>query len=168
MTVTGKKLPAERVLLAAIDAHARETVKAAKSEIAPIVSRETPRHSGRTAAALQPRMSRTATGAALSVGAPRGKRDGKVTIAQVVRWVNRGTGLERTTGVDVSPRRRIRSNRMPPRRLVLPGGRKVWSVRGQKANPFMDRIRTTAGQRVEARFQQGARELGRVVNKALG
>lgn len=167
MSITGDKLPAAATLLGVIDTQARKTVAAARDEIAPLVARETPRKSGATAAALRPRVSRTATGAALSVGASRGAMHGKVRVAQVVRWVTRGTGVHRTS--PGGSKRRIRSNRRPvPRRLILPGGRKVWSVAGQKANPFIGRIQTLGTLRVTRVFQHGAQEAARAVERSVG
>lgn len=165
MSVKAKPMPAERTILGVLDREARASVKAAQSEIAPIVAREVPRRSGKTAAALRPRVMRTASGASLSVGAGRA-RHGAVTVAQVVRWVNRGTGLHRTTGLSVQGARRIRSKR-PLGRMTLPGGKKVWSVKGQRPQPFMVRIHQIAGPRVQRRFAEGARDAADAVAKEL-
>lgn len=165
MSIKANRPPAERTLLGAIDTQARRTVAQARAEIGPLVARETPRSSGRTAAALRPRVSKTPTGAALTIGAPKGKpHSGNATIADVVRWVNRGTG---TLRAGPGPKRRIRSSRRPPRRLVLPGGKKVWSVRGQRANPFLGRIQTLGTPRVQRAFEHGATQAARAIEKAL-
>lgn len=159
------KMPSEATLLSVIDTGARKTMATARDAIAPIVSREVPKASGKTAAALRPRIARTSTGAALTVGAPRGKRhDGSATIADVVRWVQRGTGLYRTTP---GPKRRIRSKRFPRRRLILPGGRKVWSVKGQHPNPFMQRIEQLGTPRVQKVCEEGARDAARAVERTV-
>jgi hypothetical protein len=168
VTVKAKKLPAPQTLLAVFDDEARKAGEHAREQIAPIVSRETPRKRGVTAAALAPRVRRTPTGVALTVGAPRGKmHPSKARIAQVVRWVNRGTGLYRTTGLDVEPARPIRSNRFPRRRLILPGGRKVWSVKGQHPNTFMERIETLGTLPVEEAFEKGARDAARAIERVI-
>jgi len=161
------QLPPESTLLGVIDTGARNAMKMAQQAVSPVVTREVPRRSGRTAAALSPRVYRTSTGAALLVAPPRGKMSGKVRISQVVRWVNRGTGLYRTTGLDVQPARRIRSKRIPPRRLILPGGRKVWSVKGQHPNPFMARIMELGTPRVQKACEDGAVETARTVEEAV-
>jgi hypothetical protein len=153
-------------MLGVIDAQARLAVKGAQQDIAPIVAREVPRKSGKTAAALRPRVSRTATGAALIVAAPRAKvHDGQATIADVVRWVNRGTGLYRDTP---GPKKSIRSSRRPPRRMTLPGGMKRWTVKGQRPNEFMARIRALGTPRFEAACQTGAQDAARSAERVIG
>jgi hypothetical protein len=161
MSVIERPLPPLSTFLTVIDTGARKAMTAARDDIAPIVSRETPRSSGRTAAALRPKVSRTSTGAALVVGAPRGKRHGNVTVAEVVQFVNKGTGLYGYK------HRRIRAkNKL--RRMTLPGGQKRWSVRGQKPNPFMLRIRDAGTPRVQAAAEAGATETARAVERTVG
>lgn len=161
----GKPLPVA-TMLGAIDAKARQAVTVAKQAVSPIVAHEVPKRSGKTAAALRPRISRTATGVALTVSAPRGKaHGGQATIADVVRWVNRGTGLYRDTP---GPKRQIRSSRHPPRRMTLPGGRKRWTVKGQHPNEFMARIRQLGTPRVQQAFEQGAKNAARDVERVIG
>ena len=162
MSVKANKPPTERTLLGVLDVQARRAVDGARQDVAMVVTAHTPRRSGRMAQALAPRVARTATGQALTVRAPRGARHGSgATIAQVVRWVTSGTGLHRQGG---GPKRRIRSRRGP---LGLPGGRKVWTVAGQKPNPFMGRIHTLATPRVQRAFEQGARHAARAVERQV-
>lgn len=167
MSVKADKMPAARTLLAAIDTTARQTVQKAGREVAPIVARETPHKSGQTAIALRPRVRRTPTGAALVVAPARGRRhaNSKATIAQVVRWVQSGTGVKRVGG---GAKARIRSNRRPPRRLILPGGKKVWTVAGQDPNPFMGRIQAAGTLRVARVYRDGAADAARAVERVIG
>jgi hypothetical protein len=169
VSIRADKLPPAQTLLGVIDVGARKAVALAQEEVAPVVAREVPRKSGKTAAALRPRVSRTATGAALSVRAPRGKLHGHVTIAEVVRWVNRGTGLYRTAGLYVQPARLIRSSRRPlPGRMTLPGGAKRWTVKGQHPNPFMARILSLGTPRVQSAAERGAKDAARAVERLVG
>lgn len=158
-------MPSERTLLSAIDVQARRTVDNAKQALAPIVAREVPRgRTSKVAAALRPKVSRTQTGAAVTISAPRGRvHSGQATIAEVVRWITRGTGIYRQGG---GARRRIRAKRLG-RRMILPGGRAVWSVKGQRPNPFLDRIEAVGTLRVQRIFEQGARDAARAVERSL-
>lgn len=166
MSVRGDRLPPERTLLGIIDRQARRAVGEAQQALAPIVTAQTPRKSGAVAGALRPRVSRTATGAAVTVAPPRGRLHGGsyATVADVMRWVQRGTGIRRQ---GPGGKRRIRSSRIPPRRLALPGGKKVWSVAGQRANPFMGRIQTLGTPRVQAALEQGARDAARAIEREV-
>lgn len=166
MSVTGERLPSERTILSALDAEARKTVNRAKHDIAPVVSALTPRHSGKTAAALKPRVTRTGTGVALVVAAPRGKiHNGSTTIAQVIRYVTRGTGVYRQGPGDKGPIRGKR--RFLTRGAMSVYGREYASVQGQHPNPFIDRIRTVGSLRVEYRFKEGAREAARALERLI-
>jgi len=156
-----KRIPEPQTILSALDTQARATMKLAQEQVSSIVSQETPRKSGETAAALRPRVSRTATGAALSVGPPRGKRHGNVTVAQVVRWVNRGTGIYRE---GPGSKRKIRAKN-PLRRMNLGNGVERRSVKGQHPNQFMTRIRERGTLRVEELAKQGAQDAARVVER---
>lgn len=163
MSVTGTKPPSERSLVAVVDREQKRTVREAQQAVAPVVATETPRRSGKTAAALAPRVSQTTTGGAVSVRAARGRQHSQgVTVAQVVRWVNRGTGLYRTTG----PKRKIRSSRRFGR-MTLPGGRKVFSVKGQHPNAFMDRIYRRADPQVTRVFEHGATRVAGELQRAF-
>lgn len=163
MSVTGKPMPSTATLLGAVDEHARRTVRAAQAELAPVVAANVPRgRTGNVAGALRPRVSRTATGAQVSVQAPRGKpHDQWATIADVVRWVTRGTGVRRA---GPGGKRPIRA-KSPGGRMVLPGGAVRYRVAGQRPNPFMARIADAGTQRFERTAVSGARSLERVVGR---
>jgi hypothetical protein len=171
MTVVSETLPSERTLLGALEAEARRAVTRAQQELAPIVVRETPRWSGTTASALRPKVRRTATGAALVIQAPRGARHPSgATVAQVMRWVTSGTGLYREGPGPKAPiraKRGVRGNLLRRRAMILPGGKRVMSVRGQRPNPFIDRIRHIGDLRVTRTFEDGARQAARAVERVL-
>lgn len=158
-----KPLPPARTLLTALDTHARATMQTAQGEVSLIVAQETPRQSGQLAAAMRPRLSRTATGAALTVGPARGRMHGNITVAELVRLVTKGTGEFRE---GPGPKARIRAKN-PLRRMVLPGGRKVWSVAGQHPQPFVRRIRELGTPRVERSAQRGAADAGLAIRRVL-
>jgi len=147
-----KPMPPPQTVLSAIDREAKVTMQRAREEIAPIVSQETPRKSGRMAEALRPRIGRVKTGYALTVGAPRGARHGNVTVNQVAIFVTRGTGLYRE---GPGGKHKIRAKN-PLRRMKLPNGRWVWSVRGQHADHFITRIADMGTPRVERTAIDGA------------
>jgi hypothetical protein len=156
-----RELPPPQTILTALDNEARATMKVAQGEVATVVSQETPRASGQTAAALSPRVTRTSTGAALLVGPPRGKRHGNVTVAEVVRWVNRGTGIYRE---GPGPKHRIRAKN-PLRKMKVGRGVERYSVKGQRPDPFMARIQERGTPRVEAAAQRGAENAARVLER---
>lgn len=168
MSVTAKNLPSAVRLVGVIDREAQAAMKRAQQHVAPIVASETPRgRTGRLAAAMRPRVSRTTTGARMIVQAPRGRRGAsQATVAQVARWVTRGTGLYRTTGTDVQPARRIRSTRRLGR-MTLPGGRKVWSVKGQRPNPFLNRVLQRSAPQVEQILQRAAADAARAAEREI-
>ncbi len=159
MSITGKTLPSHTTLLAAVDGKAHAAVNAAREQIAPVVRSQTPRHSSRTVAALQPRASRTATGAALTVGPARGARHGAVTVAQVVRWVQRGTGVH---GYSRKP---IRAKRRRGAMTVF--GRAIEQVKGQKPNPFMGRIQALGTLRFARVARAGATDAARAIERVI-
>jgi hypothetical protein len=165
MSVTGEKLPPARTLLGVLDAAARDTVRQGRDLVAPIVATETPRDTGKLAAAMRPRVARTAAGYSVTVRAPRGKpHDQSATMAQVARWVNRGTGMYRVGG---GPKRPIRA-RNPLRRMTLPGGKRVFKVNGQRPNPFIGRIEQRATPRMQRLFTDGARDAARRIERTVG
>ena len=152
-------------LLVAIDRGAKVTMQEAREAVAPIVSLETPRRSGRMAAALVPKVRKVGTGYSLTVGAPRGARHGEVTVNQVVRWVNRGTGLYR---VGPGSHKKIRSKRLLCD-MHIPGYGWVRSVKGQHPDPFLSRIFSLSDPRVQeialAGAQRAAREAERLAEE---
>lgn len=166
MSVKGKPLPPARTLIEAVDRAAKQTARrAAQDAVAPAVAANTPRKSGQTVKALKPRVRQTKSGVAVSVGAPRGRKHtpGTATVAEVVRWVTRGTGVHRD---GPGPKLPIRS-KVEGRRMVLPGGARRWSVKGQKPNPFVARIGHTAGPKVQRAFEQGARDAAAEIAKVI-
>ena len=166
MSISGDKTVPVETMLGAIDTQAQQAIKTGRQAVEPLVVSEVPRKSRKTAAALRPRTSRTATGGAITIGAPRGKvHDGQATIADVVRYVNHGTGLYRNTP---GPKKLIRSSRRPPRRMVLPGGVRRWTVKGQHPNEFMARIRTLGTPRVETAFKEGSELAARAAERVVG
>ena len=158
-----KPPPNPATILSTLDSQARETMKVAQADVATVVSSETPHSSGETAAALRPRITRTSTGVALLVGPPRGKRHGKVTVAQVVRWVSRGTGIYRE---GPGPKHRIRAKN-PLRRMKVGRGVERYSVKGQRPDHFMDRIELRGTPRVEAAAQRGAENAARALERVV-
>jgi hypothetical protein len=159
VTVTGPKLPSEATILGVIDEQARAALDHAKAGVGAVVRSQTPRDSGRTAQALAPRTSRTGTGAALTVAPTRGARHGATTVARVVRWVQRGTGVYGPSG------KPIRSKRRGGALSVY--GREVEQVQGQKPNPFMGRIQALGTLRVEQAARQGAEQAARAVERTV-
>lgn len=158
-----KPAPNPATILSTLDTQARETMKVAQADVASVVSQETPRHGGETAAALAPRITRTSTGVALRVGPPRGKRHGNVTVAQVVRWVNRGTGIYRE---GPGPKHSIRAKN-PLRRMKVGRGVERFSVKGQHPDHFMDRIERRGTPRVQAAAERGAENAARALERVV-
>lgn len=74
--------------------------------------------------------------------------------AQILRWVNRGTGLLRE---GPGPKRSITASR-PFRKMTLPGGAKRLRVKGQAPNPFMERNRARAAAAASAAIAAAGRQ----------
>lgn len=149
-------------MLQAVDESAKAAVEAAKQPIGRIVDQETPRDKGVMERELQPRTARTPTGFKLTVAARRGAKESSgASLAEVIRYVTRGTGLYRE---GPGPKHRIRAKH-PLRRMVLPGGRKVWSVAGQHANPFVDRLEERADPVFEQVAVAGADDAARFAER---
>lgn len=151
--VTGS-LPVPRTILGVLDEEARHAMRAAVDETRRTLASEAPGHLGE---AMTGSVRKTDTGYRATVQSPRKKRypPGEATVAQVVRWVNRGTGLLRE---GPGPKRRITGRRGVLRPMVLPGGRKVRSVKGQKPNPFIARTETRAEPLARHAIEDGARK----------
>lgn len=148
------KIPSPQSVLSVIDEGAQATMRDAQAAVAPIVTDETPRSSGTLAGKLAPKVTRTATGRALTLGAARGARESRgARLNDVMRWVQRGTGIYRE---GPGPKHRITAkNPLTP--MLLPNGRHpVRSVAGQRPNPFMGRIRSRAQPRVESAIEAGS------------
>lgn len=168
MSITGDKPPALATLLSAVDTAARETMRGLQADVAVVVVADVPTKSGATVAALRPRISRTATGAALTVRPTRGKQHGGVTVAEVVRWVNRGTGVLRTGPGPKRPIRPKTRNALQGKAMILPGGKRRWKVQGQAANPFMERIDLAGSALFEKAAIDGADRALRLVVQKFG
>lgn len=151
--VTGS-LPAPRTILGVLDDQAKRSMGEARDIARTEIHAQAP---GNLGEAITGSVRKTPTGYRATVAPPRGKRyhpRGEATVAQVVRWVNSGTGLLR---VGPGRKRRITGKHGVLRPMVLPGGRKVRSIRGQKPNPFIARAETKAEPLVRAAIEAGAR-----------
>lgn len=169
MSIRAEHMPTEHTLLTVVDGAARGSVREAQAALAPVVTANTPRRTGATAEALRPRVSRTSTGHSLTVAPPRGRRHPRsstgATIAQVMRWVQRGTGLHRVGAGAKAP---IRGKRYGFFRGPLNVyGKQYQSVEGQDPNPFMERIRVAGGTRVEPLLERGAQVAARELERAV-
>jgi hypothetical protein len=113
---------------------------------------------------MQGTVRKTPTGHRATVGPPRGRRykSGDATVAQVARWVTRGTGIYRD---GPGPKRPITGKHGVLRPMVLPGGRKVRSVKGQKPNAFIARAETRALVPVERALRAGAEQAARALRR---
>lgn len=154
-------MPTPGQILGVLDLHAKLALTEAKEILAPLVEQEAP---GELGAAMTASVRRTPTGYRASVQPPRNKhyRSGEATVAQVVRWVNRGTGLYRE---GPGPKKRITGRHGRLARMTLPGGKRVRSVRGQKPNPFLARAETRAAAPVQLVLQAGARRAADALRK---
>lgn len=147
------QMPQPGEILAVLDAHAKAALNDAKDIVQPFVEQDAPGDLGKAMAAT---VRKTPTGYRATVQAPRSRRykTGDATVADVARWVNRGTGIYRTGG---GPKRPITGKRGVLRPMVLPGGRRVRSVKGQKPNPFIARAELRAMTPVQLAIEAGAR-----------
>lgn len=154
-------MPAPGQILAVLDAQAKIAMVEAKEIVAPLVEQEAP---GQLGAAMTAAVKRTPTGYRASVQSPRNRtyRGGEATVAQVVRWVNKGTGVLRD---GPGPKKRITSRRGVLGRMTLPGGKRVRSVRGQKPNAFIARAEIRAAGPVKIALENGARRAGDQLRK---
>ena len=162
MSVRGRPVD-PKTMLSAIDLEAKAAMGEARVVVDGIVQRDTPKRTGRLAQALKPRVTRTKTGYSLTVKPPRGARHGDVTVAQVAKWVQTGTGLYRE---GPGPKHKVRAKN-PLRRMTLPGGRRVWSVKGQHPDPFMARIERDATPRVQELADRGAERAARAAERVV-
>jgi hypothetical protein len=146
------QMPDPRDILGVLDLHAKAALGDAKDIVLPLARQEAP---GGLGDALQGSVRRTQTGHRAVVQAPRGRRykGGDATVAQVARWVSRGTGLYR---IGAGPKRRITGKRGVLGVMVLPGGRRVRFVKGQRPNPFIARAELRALSPVQHALRAGA------------
>jgi hypothetical protein len=156
VTIHGK-VPAPRTILATLDEHAKIALRdTATRVVLPIAREEAP---GGLGAALTSTVRRTETGyrATIQASPRKAYKGGRATGAQVVRYVTRGTGLYRE---GPGPKKKITSRRGVLGTMILPGGRRVRTVRGQHSNPFVARAEERARQPVRHSLEQGARAAG--------
>lgn len=146
-------MPKPGQILAVLDRSAKAACTDAKAIVAPIIAAEAP---GGLERALTTRVAKTPTGYKTTVQTPRGKSyKGGATGAQVVRWVTRGTGIYRK---GAGPKRPITGKRGAFGVMVLPGGKRVRSVKGQRPNAFLARAEDRARRPVERAMHDGAKQ----------
>ncbi len=138
--------------MSVMDAHARFAAVEARNVVVPVVKAEAP---GGLGAAMTGSVRKTPIGHTLIVQASPRKSYGKgsTTGAQVVRWVNRGTGIYRK---GPGTKQRISSKSGGP--MILPGGREVMSVAGQRPNEFIARAKRRADGPAREQLREGARQ----------
>ena len=152
--VTGRGLPAPARILDVLDDHAKQAAKEATDVTRTQLRAQAP---GKLGAAITGSVRKTPTGYRAQVAPPRRKRypPGEATVAQVVRWVNRGTGIYRD---GPGRKRKITSKKGVLRPMILPGGRRVRSIKGQKPNPFLARVEQRAAPLVRTAFEATGRK----------
>lgn len=145
-------MPRPGQILGVLDVHARLALTEAKEVVLPLARAEAP---GDLGDALTGSVRKTPTGYRTTVAPPTRRRykSGEATVAQVVRWVSRGTGIHRK---GPGPKRPITGRYGVLRPMVLPGGRRVRSVKGQKPNPFIARAEHRAAAPVARILHTGA------------
>lgn len=155
-----RHLPPPGLLLGALDRAAKDAATKAKDTAAPILQAAAPRgRTGRLSGGLGGRMRKTPTGYEIVIGVKsRGAaHDRYATVAQVNRFVNRGTG-ERRKGP--GPKNRITAR---GEGMLIGNGTPRKSVRGQAPNPFFERTRRPAAsavsQAIEISFRENARHM---------
>jgi hypothetical protein len=138
MPLPGDGFPRPETILTVVDTEARGALQDLKRIADDAIQSEGPKRTHHLVDGFQERVTKTKTGHQLVIAPQRNKRHPSgATIAEIVRWTTRGTGLYRE---GAGGKRRIRSSRHG-RRMVLPGGRKVWSVKGQRPNDFVTRAK---------------------------
>lgn len=155
-------MPDPNRILHVLDDHAKDAVTAAKDIVVPLAKAEAP---GRLGDVITGSVRKTPTGhRAVVQPAKRGQRyrNSDATVAQVVRWVNRGTGIYRQ---GPGPKRPITGKRGVLRPMTLPGGRRVRSIKGQKPNPFIARAETRALAPVERALRAGAERAAQALRR---
>lgn len=145
-------MPPPRAVRGALDKAVREAAKDTAAAVLPIVRQEAP---GGLGAAMTTTIRNIPDGHRATIGPSPRKRykGGSATNAQVVRWVTRGTGVHRA---GPGRKRPITSKRGVFGTMVLPGGRRVRSVKGQKPNPFVARAEDRAKDAAERAAREGA------------
>lgn len=147
-----------RIALEALEARGREALREATThEVLPAARDEAP---GQLGEALTVSVRKTSEGVRATVQASPRKvyRGGPATGAKVVRWVTRGTGVYRA---GPGPKRPITSKRGVLGTMVLPGGQRVRSVRGQHPNPFLARADERTRDAVTRTLREGVARAAR-------
>lgn len=153
--ITGK-MPDARRVASTLEAEARAALTEAARRVAlPIVRQEAP---GGLGEAMTASVRRTPEGYRATIQASSRKAyKGGATGAKVVRWVTHGTGLYRQ---GPGRKKKITSRRGVLGTMVLPGGQRVRTVRGQHSNPFVARAEDRAREPVRHAMEQRARAAG--------
>lgn len=154
-------MPRPGEILAVLDSHAHSAATGAKNVVLPIVKSEAP---GGLGDAMNGSVRKTPTGFRVTVQAsprkPYGGGEKPPTAARVTRWVNRGTGIYRK-GPGAKRRIAPKSGGL----MKLPGGREVYSVKGQHPNPFIARAALATMSAVRQEFAEGARQAARQLRR---
>lgn len=151
-------MPKPGQIMGVLDKHAKLAATDAKNVVMPLIKAEAP---GGLGDAFTARVAKTPTGYKTTVQTPRAKPyKGGATGSNVVRWVTRGTGIYRKGGGRKKP---IRAKRGGV--LILPGGKRVRSVKGQRPNPFLARAETRAMAPVERALYDGAKKAANALRR---
>jgi hypothetical protein len=155
------RMPDPRRVRASLDESAKRALRETVAAVLPIVREEAP---GGLGSAMTTSVRRTPDGyrAVIAPSARKRYKAGGATGAQVVRWVTRGTGIYRK---GPGPKRKITSKRGVFGSMVLPGGRRVRTVRGQHANPFVARAEQRAQPNADRALRHGAEQAGAALRK---
>lgn len=143
-------MPKPADVLRTLDKQARASMRESTRVVLPLARQEAP---GGLGQALEATVRKTEHGYRATVGPPARKQYRGASAAKVVRWVTRGTGIYRT---GPGPKRKITSKRGVLGTMVLPGGTRVRTVRGQHPNPFIARAEQRSREPIERALREGA------------
>lgn len=146
------RLPDEQTILTVLDDAARSALVDVGELVDQAIHAEGPRRTDALVDGFITTPTKTPEGHRLRVRPSPRKRHGKATVAQVARWVNRGTG---TLRVGPGPKKRIVS-RQPGLAMQVGSGVARRSVAGQAANPFVERADDRTSIAAQVRIEQGA------------
>lgn len=154
-------MPQPGRILGVLDAHAKLALTETKNIVLPLTRGEAP---GGLGSEIRGAVRKTPTGYRATIAPPRRKRykDGEATVAQVARWVSRGTGIYRK---GPGRKRPITGKRGVLRPMTLPGGRRVRSMKGQRPNPFIARAEAKALVPVERAIRGGAERAAQALRR---
>jgi hypothetical protein len=154
-------MPRPGEIIGVLDTYAKIAAVEARMIVKPLVEAEAPGGLGKAmTASVRP----TATGYRIAVQSPAKKhyKSGEATIASVVRYVNRGTGIYR---VGPGTKKKIEGKVGKRKLMRLPGGRDVRYVKGQRPNPFLARAETRATGPVAVALENGAHAAAAALRK---